>query len=168
MGTDSCAAADPVSRPGTHRTADYNAGYDRGDSRNHSGSARPHGAGEPFCPGLTPLWKSPAAVGPWPNPISELAQDEYSGHGDEETDKIIPTNATGSMKSLAISQWHLIVHEKRGIRLYDLKNDPHELRDVANTPENRSLALSLAAQIQQFTAPGFEMSPLRISRFRRS
>jgi hypothetical protein len=48
--------------------------------------------------------------------------------------------------------WHLIVHAKRGVQLYDLKNDPHELRDVANTAENRSLALSLAVQVQHVTS----------------
>jgi arylsulfatase A-like enzyme len=103
-------------------------------------------------PSLTPLWKSAARASTWPGPISELAQNRYSGHGDEATDKIIPTSATGSMKSLATSQWHLIVHAQRGLQLYDLKNDPHELQDVANTAENRSLALSLAAQVQHVTS----------------
>jgi len=105
-------------------------------------------------PALTPLWKNPAAVSSWPSPISELALNEYSGQGDEATDQIIPTNATGRMKSLVTAQWQLIMHEKRGVQLYDLRHDPEELHDLADTKENRSVALRLETEVQQLTSGG--------------
>jgi arylsulfatase A-like enzyme len=103
-------------------------------------------------PVLTSLWKNPATVSSWPSPVSELALNKYSGHGDEATDQIIPTSATGSMKSLVTAQWHLIMHEKRGVQLYDLRNDPEELHDLAGTTENRSVALRLESQMRQLTS----------------
>jgi len=48
---------------------------------------------------------------------------------------IINPAAHGAITSLVSSQWHYIYHEKLGPKLYDWKNDPKELRNLAHSPD---------------------------------
>jgi arylsulfatase A-like enzyme len=99
-------------------------------------------------PALSALWKNPGADTGWPYPLSELAQNKYAGKQDEAVDKLIPTAATGSMKSLVSPQWHLIIHQGLGDQLYDWVHDPNESNNLADTPQGRTVVLDLKSKMQ--------------------
>ncbi len=104
-------------------------------------------------PPLSILWRTGQPGPQLPNPISELAENKYPGKHDALADHLIPTAATGSMKTLVTQQWQLILHQQSGAQLYDWKYDPGETKDLAKTPEGESVIKKLAPQIETQPAP---------------
>jgi hypothetical protein len=51
-------------------------------------------------------------------------------------------------------EWHYIVHEKLDPEVYDWKNDPREMHNLANAPEMRSEVARLSAYL-----PGWSLEP---------
>ena len=99
-------------------------------------------------PALSDLWQNPGAETNWPDPVSEVAKDEYSVIRKEAAEKVIPTAKTGAMKSLVTSQWHYILHREFGAQLYDWAKDPGELHNLAGTPVGRQAVLHLASSLE--------------------
>jgi hypothetical protein len=44
----------------------------------------------------------------------------------------------GSMRSVFTPEWHLIQHEKWPDQIYDWKGDPHESKNLIDTPQGRA------------------------------
>lgn len=99
-------------------------------------------------PPLSAIWTKPEAASNWPNPLSELAQNEFINTNDKVVVGKIPTAADSNMASAVTPHWHLIVHEKLGAQLYDWTADPGELKDLNETPEGQITAASLSLQLK--------------------
>ena len=112
------------------------------------------GSQSPFWePPLNALWTVGQPSPQIPNPVSELAENKYAGKHDAQADRLIPTATTGSMETLVTPQWQLILHQRSGSQLYDWTHDPGETKDLANTPEGRSIIKNLMPEVETKTAP---------------
>ncbi len=105
----------------------------------------------PPGPALDALWGTPAADTPWPNPLSELAQNKYPGKRDREADQLVPTASSGAMRTIVSSKWQLIEHDKLGDQLYDWRLDPGESTNLFSTSEGKANALGLKLEIEELT-----------------
>jgi arylsulfatase A-like enzyme len=104
-------------------------------------------------PTLRGLWNTPKVEAAWPDPLSELAHNQYPGKHDQEADHLIPTATSGAMRTLITSKWQLIVHDKLGDQLYDWTRDPGELNNLIKAPEGQATARSLKAQMEDVVRP---------------
>jgi arylsulfatase A-like enzyme len=95
----------------------------------------------PWPGALTPVWTG--GTRDWPNVVSELPKTNTIVSADRAMQGKIPIATDGWMKSVVSPQWQLIVHEKYGNQLYAWRSDPHESRDLANTPEGRAAIAAL-------------------------
>jgi hypothetical protein len=100
-------------------------------------------------PPLSAFWTEPETASKWPNPLSELAQNEFINTNDKVVVGKIPTAADGNMASLITPRWHLIAHERLGAQLYDWTVDPGELKNLIDTPEGRAVAVSLNSELKR-------------------
>jgi arylsulfatase A-like enzyme len=89
---------------------------------------------------LTATWQSPDAPGTLTESLSELAKAPYGNN------RNVPV-FHGAMKSLVQDSWQYIWHEKFGGQLYNWKDDPAEVHDLARTPEGQRLAARFADQL---------------------
>jgi arylsulfatase A-like enzyme len=87
-----------------------------------------------------------------PDPLSEIVQNNYEGKHDAAADRLIPTAATGWMKSLVTPQVQFIVHQKLGEQIYDWRQDPGELHDLNQTSEGQEAASDLERRMQSALA----------------
>jgi arylsulfatase A-like enzyme len=78
---------------------------------------------------------------------SELPQTNTIVAADRAMQGKIPIATDGWMKSVVSPEWQLIVHEKDGAQVYNWRTDPHELHDLANTPEGKAAIAALAPEI---------------------
>jgi len=102
---------------------------------------------DPFAgPSLDTLWKNPVTQ-QWPDAISELPQTNTIVAADRAMQGKIPIATDGWMKSVVSPQWQLIVHEKYSPQIYNWKNDPGELNNLANTPEGQAAIAALLKEI---------------------
>jgi arylsulfatase A-like enzyme len=99
---------------------------------------------------LSPLWHAGGGMN-WPDPLSELAQNDIIDKEDKIAGKTVPIASTGSMKSVVTPQWHFITHETRGNQLYDWMRDPGEASDLTSTPDGKAAALSLRSEMEVIT-----------------
>ena len=81
------------------------------------------------------------------------AENKYAGKHDAQADRLIPTATTGSMETLVTPQWQLILHQRSGSQLYTWTHDPGETKDLANTPEGRSIIKNLMPEVETKTVP---------------
>ena len=108
------------------------------------------GAGGTFPgPALSELWKSPPPATSWPDPLSELVQNKYSGKKDQAADALEPTASSGAMRSLITPQWQLIVHQTLGTQLYAWTTDAGELNNRIDTEAGQATAFELRSRLQQ-------------------
>lgn len=84
--------------------------------------------------------------------LSELSQNQYLTREDEEAHHAVPTATSGPMKSLINSRWHLIVHKKLAMQLYDWTSDPGEASNLIQTPAGQQVARQLISQMQNLLA----------------
>jgi hypothetical protein len=103
-------------------------------------------------PGLTDLWSQVPHRFKWPPSLSELASKKYASKADREAVELVPIAVSGPMKSLVTEQWHLILHKKYGVQLYDWRRDPGELNNLINTAEGRETATEMMSQMQDVLA----------------
>jgi len=96
---------------------------------------------------LSALWGTDRRAN-WPDPLSELAQNDIIDKEDKVAGKLVPIASTGSMKSVLTPQWHLITHETMGDQIYDWVRDPGEFTNLINTPEGRATALDLKSRME--------------------
>lgn len=96
---------------------------------------------------LTALWKSDDLTR-WPDPLSELAQNDLVDKEDKIAGRLIPTATSGAMRTLVTSPWQLIEHETRGNQLYDWAQDPEELNNLIQSPEGQAAAEGLKLRMQ--------------------
>ena len=90
-----------------------------------------HANENPFpAPSLTTLISGDEAPADWPDPISELAQMEGATE--------INPSTHGAMKSVVGSEMQYILHEKFGEELYNWRDDPQELNNLADDASARS------------------------------
>jgi hypothetical protein len=61
---------------------------------------------------------------------------------------MIPTAASGQMRTVVSAQWQLIVHQTQGAQLYDWTSDPEETRNLIDTLEGRPVAEQLESEIK--------------------
>jgi arylsulfatase A-like enzyme len=97
-------------------------------------------------PTLAALW-GPVAPENSPNVVSELPQTNTIVAADRAMQGKIPIATDGWMESVLSSQWQLIVHEKRGIQIYNWKDDSRESMNLVNTPQGRAAVAALARDI---------------------
>jgi arylsulfatase A-like enzyme len=102
-----------------------------------------------FGPSLTAFWTNPEAAANWPNPLAELAQDQYLAKLDKSSDPSVPTAVTGAMNSVVTPEWQLITHEKFGNQLYDWHHDPGETHNIAASPEGQKTAEDLTLETRK-------------------
>lgn len=98
-------------------------------------------------PSLSALWQGSGAIPQWPNPVSQLPQTNIVVREDRAVEARVPIATTGSMQTLVTPRWQLIVHEKRGVQLYDRASDPKEAHDLAETPEGRTTVSDLSQEL---------------------
>jgi len=84
----------------------------------------------------------------WLNPLSELPQTNIIVPQDRVVEGKVPIATNGDMKALITDHWHLIVHSKLGVQLYDWSTDPAELHNLAETPEGRDTASRLLSELE--------------------
>ncbi len=89
---------------------------------------------------LTKLFGGSAPPG-WANPISEVAQ--FDGAAEQN-----PTTY-GEMKSVVGDRLQYIVHEEFGEVLYDWRDDPLELSDLAKEPDSATALESLRSYLDE-------------------
>jgi arylsulfatase A-like enzyme len=99
-------------------------------------------------PSLAQLWKSPTTVLEWPDPIAELAPMAV-----DPGKKF--TIGNDGMKSLITSRWQYIMNEKLGEELYDWKEDPQELHNLAATPDGQRIDRELLARLRSRVGESF-------------
>jgi arylsulfatase A-like enzyme len=103
---------------------------------------------KPFpCRSLSDSWANKPES--WPDAISELPQTNTIVAADRAMQGKIPIATDGWMKSVVSPEWQLIVHEKDGAQVYNWRADPHELHDLANTPEGKAAIAALAPEISR-------------------
>jgi arylsulfatase A-like enzyme len=96
-------------------------------------------------PSLAPLWREEKPRTDWPVALAELAMFHYAAPS------YVPSYH-GAMKSLVNWHWQFIVHEKFGPQLFDRTNDPHELHDLAATPEGQRVVADFTKTLQDLGA----------------
>ncbi len=79
-------------------------------------------------PSLAQFWKAPQSRN-WPYPIAEVEQIPWQP-------KAAPASQ-GRIKSLVSVPWQYIENEKRAAEVYDWRNDPEALHNLAPQPEMR-------------------------------
>ncbi len=74
-------------------------------------------------PSLAELWRDPASAARFPDPIAEMAESPW----------VNPNHLSikGDMVSVISSDWQYIEHEYNGVELYNLKDDPDQLHNLA-------------------------------------
>jgi len=82
-------------------------------------------------PSLTLLMSDEPASIEWPDLISELAQ--YPGAAEQNP------STHGAMKSVVGTEEQYIVHEKFGEELYNWREDPKEMNDLASDPSSQTV-----------------------------
>ena len=115
-------------------------------------------------PSLGALWKGSEPISEWPSPLSELAENKYPGKQDRSAESLVPMAVAGPMKSLMTPQWHLIVHKRLGVQLYDWAHDPGEMNNLIYTPAGVAAARTLFVQMEDVltrTAPSSRTSLIR-------
>jgi len=89
-------------------------------------------------PSLAPLWTGEGEDDP--AALLELARHPWGEYKRRECND-------GALRSIVRGRWHYIWHEKRGSRLFDLQEDPQELRDVKD--DHSDVAEALDLQLRQ-------------------
>jgi arylsulfatase A-like enzyme len=97
-------------------------------------------------PSLAELWEGTMHED-WPHVVSELPQTSTIVAADRAMQGKIPIATDGWMTSVISPQWQLIRHEKLGSQIYNWKDDPGELTDLAKTPQGRGAVAALARNI---------------------
>jgi len=100
------------------------------------------GGAEHVFPGrsLSECWAgNPAESRPAGPVLSEVGARPWAPKG-------LPYS-TGWLKSLATPEWHLILHEKGNVELFDLPRDEQEARNLADTLEGRKAVEELKQQL---------------------
>lgn len=88
---------------------------------------------------LRRLWETQNGHHAWPYPLVEVEEIPWA-----------PEKAPvsqGAMRSLVSPQWHYIVPEKLEPEVYDWKNDPREIHNLADTPGMRYEVARLLKQV---------------------
>jgi arylsulfatase A-like enzyme len=99
-------------------------------------------------PSLAQLWKNSATVSELPDPIAELARMIY------DPENKLPIGNDG-MKSLITSRWQYIMNDRLGEELYDWKEDPQELHNLAATPDGQRIDRELLARLRARVGESF-------------
>jgi arylsulfatase A-like enzyme len=75
-------------------------------------------------PSLAQLWRDPASGTNFPDPIAEMAESTW----------VNPNHLSikGDMVTVLSSDWQYIEHEFNGVELYNLQNDPDQLKNLAD------------------------------------
>ena len=97
------------------------------------------------APSLTELWKAGTDAAAWPYPIAELARMNFPG-----LEKM--PNYSGSLSAIATPRWLLIEHSAHGPALYEWRQDPVNLHDLAKTPEGEPITSRLLECVNQKSA----------------
>jgi arylsulfatase A-like enzyme len=105
-------------------------------------------------PALNALWEQSGGAPPWPNPLSELAQDKYLPKQNRQPETKVPTASTGSMQSLIEGKWQLIEHSKSGAQLYDWSKDPGEVNEQSQSSEGRDIVGRLSNHLREMVSGG--------------
>ena len=82
-------------------------------------------------PPLSRLWESPESASDWPFPLSEMEHWPWM----PETSP----SQSGSIRSLASTDWHYIEHEQSGTELYDWNDDPLESDDLSQSADGQAV-----------------------------
>jgi len=96
-------------------------------------------------PPLTGLWRAPNSAAEWPHSLSEIS-------GEPWVTKKAPVHH-GSIKSLVNPRWHYIEHQNMGNELYDWKNDPSELQDLAERPDMQATVTRFQSRLKHTMLP---------------
>ncbi|MCK6540215.1 MAG: sulfatase-like hydrolase/transferase [Anaerolineales bacterium] len=74
-------------------------------------------------PSLAELWRDPSSAARFPDPIAEMAESPW----------VNPNHLSikGDMVTVISSDWQYIEHEFNGVELYNLKDDPEQLNNLA-------------------------------------
>lgn len=103
----------------------------------------------PFAgPGLDQLWNNAGHATDWPEPLSELAQNDVVMNTDRHARKFVPTALDGNMTSVLTSRWHFIEHSTLGDQLFNWVDDPGETNNIIALPEGQVVAKQLSADIK--------------------
>ena len=100
---------------------------------------------------LAQLWNASAPAPEWREPITELARMPYDPQDRHPF-------AHWGMKSLISGDWQYIKHDDSREELYDWKNDPEELHNLADTSEGQSLDPNFLARLENRVGHSFEKS----------
>lgn len=100
-------------------------------------------------PSLKAFWADPDPGAPLSPAISELAENHFLSKKEQAAARSVPTAISGSMQSLVLGSWHLIVHEKLGVQLYNWKDDPGELNDLSHTDKGQAVAKEMRERLSQ-------------------
>jgi arylsulfatase A-like enzyme len=92
-------------------------------------------------PSLAQFWRDPQGPAEWPMPLSEMRDFEFAAPKALAYD--------GGVKSLVSGDWHFLLHETRGVRLFNLRDDPQERHDLSATPEGRRLCDEFLARLER-------------------
>jgi len=112
---------------------------------------RAHGAQSGFPgPSLAKLWKAPTTMSEWPDPLAEMDQFPW-----QPWDKYRAPANDGALKSLITSRWQYITNEKLGEELYDWREDPQELHNLAATVEGQQINRDLLARLRAIVGEPF-------------
>jgi hypothetical protein len=93
---------------------------------------------------LEPLWS--AHPPNWPDPVSELAQNDFAR--ERPWENRVPTADSGPMKSLVEGEFHLIVHRQAGVQLYDWARDRDEADNLIGTPAGQQTAREMMSKLE--------------------
>ena len=96
-------------------------------------------------PALDELALGQASPADLPDPISELEQ--FTG-ADEQN-----PSTHGELKSVVSSDMQYIIHEKFGEELYDRTNDPQEMANLADNPDQQSTIDTFRQYLEKLIGP---------------
>jgi arylsulfatase A-like enzyme len=102
-------------------------------------------------PSLSGFDSTSGAGKAWLHPLAELPQTNIIVPQDRVAEGKVPIATNGDMKALITDRWHLVLHSKLGVQLYDWTNDPAELHDLAETPEGRATVSKLLSELEART-----------------
>jgi len=106
-------------------------------------------------PSLTSLWQGSSSGVHWPPVLAEVSDKQFWGKNDVDAPHmVVPTAVQGAMKAVVAEDWHLIVHKKLGVQLYNLKQDPGETRNLVETAAGRAAALNMFPELQDLLSDG--------------